>query len=262
MLCLKHALSMGAALGLLAATPAFAEGPYVGVSGGVALPQKSQNKGTFTSTVPATPAFPAIASGTPLEWRTKFDTGYNISAFAGYRFEGGFRIEAEIGYSQFNVKTHSGVTVGGTNIDALDVAVLTRGTPAAANPSVGAVVGNGNFGRVKNLGGYANAYYDFNAGGKFQPYLGGGVGIQRVSVNYSPSNVQVGIGKKTVFAYQLMAGATYKVSPGLELFAQYNYRAASRAQIPLQLLPATLGVESKQSLISVGLRIPLGGGSE
>jgi opacity protein-like surface antigen len=262
MLCLKSVFSIGAALAALAAAPALAEGPYVGVSGGVALPQASKNAGTFTSTVPATAAFPAIPSGTTLDWRTKFDTGFNISALAGYRFPGGFRVEAELGYSQYGVKTHSGVTVGGTNIDALDVAVLTRAAPAAGNPTVGAVVGNGNFGRVKNLGGYANAYYDFNAGGNFQPYLGGGVGVQQVSVNYSPSNVKVGIGKKTVFAYQLMAGATYKISPGLELFGQYNYRAADRARIPLSLLPADLGVESKQSLISVGLRIPLGASAE
>ncbi len=241
------------------AAPAFAEGPYIGISGGAALPQDSKNKGIFTTTVPATAAFPAISSGTPLEWRTEFDTGFNISALAGYRFDNGLRIEAELGYSQYDVKTHRDVTVGGTNIDALDVAVLTRGAPAAANPRVGAVVGNGNFGRVKNLGGYANAFYDFNHGGTFQPYVGGGVGVQQVDVNYSPSNVKIGIAKKTVFAYQAMAGATFKISPGLELYGQYTYRAADRAKIPLSLLPATLGVESKQSLISVGLRIPFGG---
>jgi opacity protein-like surface antigen len=245
--------------GAAASTPALAGGPYIGVAGGVALPQDSKNKGAFTTAVPAANGFPAIPSGTSLEWRTKFDSGFNISALAGYRFDNGLRLEAELGYSQYDVKTHSGVTVGGTNIDAVDVAVLTRGVPAATNPKVGAVVGNGNFGRVKNLGGYANAYYDFNHGGTFQPYIGGGIGVQQVDVNYSPSNVKIGIAKKTVFAYQAMAGATYKISPGLEIFGQYTYRAADRAKIPLTLLPATLGVESKQSLISVGFRIPFGG---
>lgn len=244
----------------LGSAPALAGEVYVGVSGGVALPGASKNNGAITKDVPATAAFPAITTGTPVEWRTEFDTGFNLGGQLGYRLDNGFRVEAELAYSQYNVKTHKGVTVGGTNIDAVDSAILTRGAASTTNPTVGAVVGNGKFGRVKNLGGFANAYYDFNNAGSFQPYLGGGVGFQQVDINYSPSNVVIGVGKKTVFAYQLMAGATYKISPGLELFGQYNSRAADRARIPLTLLPADLGVQSKQSLLSVGVRIPFGGG--
>ncbi len=46
----------------------------------------------------------------------------------------------------------------------------------------------------------------------------------------------------------------------MEIFGQYNYRDAGSTKMQLDLLPADLRAESKQSIISLGLRIPLGGG--
>lgn len=244
------------------ASPVLASGPYVGVSAGATLPEKSNDRGTFTSTVPATADFPAIASGTDLSLETRFKTGYNISGFAGYRFDNGLRLEAEVAYSENRVKDHRNLTVGGTVIDGLDVAVLTRAAAAAANPRVGTVIGNGGGGRTTNWAFMANAYYDFNAGGSLQPYVGGGIGAKIVDVRYSPSGVGVSQGDKTVFAYQGMAGLTYKISPSFEVFGEYKYRGADRANVPLQLLPARWGVESNQSILSLGVRIPFGGSSE
>jgi opacity protein-like surface antigen len=232
---------------------------YVGVSVGATLPQDSKNKGEFTATVPATAAFPAIPTGTELGWTTEFDTGYNISAQIGHRFSGGFRIEGEFNYNRSGIDTHKNLSVGGANIDALDSAVLTRGAAAATNPTVGTVIDSG-IGSQKNYGIFANAYYDFNSGGSFQPYLGGGVGAQRAKFDYRPSNVDVGQGSDTNFAWQLMAGATYKIGPSMEIFGQYNYRDAGKTLMKLDLLPADLNAESKQSIFSLGLRIPLGGG--
>jgi opacity protein-like surface antigen len=250
---------MLAATSLMAlSAPALAGEPYVGVSVGATLQQKSKDRGTFTATVPATAAFPAIASGTPVELETRFKTGFNVSGYAGYRLDNGFRVEAEVGYSENDVKRHNNLTVGGTNIDALDVAVLTRGVPAAANPTVGTVIGNGGTGRLRNWSIFGNAYYDFNREGSLQPYIGGGLGVQEAKVRYQPSDVAVASGKKAVFAYQLMAGATYKISPSFELFGQYNYRSSDRANIPLSIVPATFDVQNKASVVSLGMRIPLG----
>ena len=67
-----RAISMLAATSLLAlSTPAWAGEPYVGVSVGATLPQKSNDRGTFTADVPATADFPAIPSGTPLTLDTR-----------------------------------------------------------------------------------------------------------------------------------------------------------------------------------------------
>lgn len=260
---MKHSiLYIGAALVGVLAVPAIAQAQtYVGASTGLTLPNDSKNIGEFTATVPATATAGAIPSGTSLAWDTEFKNGYNISGQIGHRFDGGFRVEGELNYSRSSIDGHRNVTVGGANIDGADVSILTRGAPAATNPTVGTVVGAPG-GKLENYGAFANGYFDFNSGGSFQPYVGGGVGFQKVKVDYQPSGVDIGQGDKTKFAYQLMAGATYKMGPGLEIFGQYNYRDAGRTKFGLDLLPADLSVQNKQSIVSLGLRIPLGGASE
>ena len=245
------------ALAALVAFPgaALAQGPYVGVSGSVVLPEDSSNEGEFDATVPATPDFGEIPTGTELAWNTEFDTGWAISGQAGYAFTNGFRLEVEASYSEYDVDTHTGLTVGGTNIDGVDVAILTRGAADPANPTVGAVIADGQ-GKVSNFGLFGNVYYDIQTGTPFKPYVGGGIGYQWVDVDYSPSGVAIGNDDDGVFAYQLMAGASFDVTPNVQLFGQYTWRdATEEAEIPLTLVPATLEVESSQSLISAGVRV-------
>ena len=149
--------------------------------------------------------------------------------------------------------------MGGTNIDGSDVAILTRGAASAANPTVGEVIADGQ-GKVKNFGLFANAFYDIETGSGFKPYLGAGAGYQWVDVRFAPSGVDVADDDDGTFAYQLMAGASFAVSDKVDLFAQYTWRDTFEdADIALNLLPATLGVESQQSLVSAGLRLHLGG---
>lgn len=239
-------------------TAAMAEGVYVGVGAGVSLPGDSKNRGAFNNPVPATPDFGAIPADTPLAWDTDFDTGLALSGQIGYKFDNGFRLEVEGAYSRYDVAGHSGLTVGGANIDGVDVAVLTRGAANAANPTVGAVIADGQ-GRVSNFGLFANVFYDIDTGTAFKPYVGAGAGVNWVDVNYRPSNVQVGSGNEAGIAYQLMAGASFELSPRAELFGQYTYRAnANRADIDLTLLPATLGVQNHQSVLTAGLRFKFG----
>lgn len=248
----------------LIAVPASAQsetksGPYIGVSGGIALPGDSSNPGEFDADVAATPDFDAIPAGTELGWETENDNGYAISGQFGYAFENGIRVELEGAYTDYDVGTHTGLTVGGADIDAVDSAVLTRGPADAANPTVGAVIADGQ-GSVKNYGLFGNVYYDIDTGSAIKPYVGAGLGYQWTEVNYSPSGVDVGDDDDGVLAYQLMAGASFELSDQAELFGQYTYRAnAEDADIPLNLLPATLGVESDQSIVSAGIRFRFGG---
>jgi opacity protein-like surface antigen len=240
------------------AVPAAAQ-TYVGVSGGISLKNDSENKGVFTGTVPATtvaPIYGPIPTDTTVGWNTEFDKGLNINALVGHRFEGGLRVEAQLSYTKNGVKRHSDLAVGGAVVDAVDASVLTRGATVGA--TVGTVLDSG-IGKTKSLGLYANGYYDFNAGGSFQPYVGAGVGLSRNKVDFRPSNVDVGQGSQTKFSYQLMAGATAKVSDNFEIFGQYTYRDAGKTKFALDLLPADLSVSGKQSIVSLGVRIPFGG---
>lgn len=241
------------------ATVAHAGETYVGASAGINLQNDSKNRGRITTAIPSTAAFPAIAADTPLTWTTDFDNGLDLNLMAGHRFDNGFRVEVQGFYNRANVNRHTNLAVGGTVIDGLDSAVLTRGAASATNPTVGAVLST-DTGRLKNYGAFANAFYDVKAG-SFMPYVGGGIGFQRENVRFNPSGVAVANQGKTVLAYQAMAGATYKISPSLELFGQYTYRIADRAKVNLILLPAELGVKSKQSIFNVGFRIPFGGGN-
>ncbi|MEL6878120.1 MAG: P44/Msp2 family outer membrane protein, partial [Pseudomonadota bacterium] len=175
---------------LLAPGVALAEGPYVGVSGGISLPSDSQNSGEFDADVAATADFDAIPAETPLGWQTDFDNGFAIGGQVGYAFENGFRLELEGAYSEYDVSGHSGLTVGGADIDGVDVAVLTRGVPDAANPTVGEVIADGQ-GKVTNFGVFGNVFYDINTGGAFKPFIGGGLGYQWVDAEFTPSGVDV-----------------------------------------------------------------------
>jgi opacity protein-like surface antigen len=256
----KLSLLLAAAIAVLTMSDLAQAQTYVGVSGGVTMPNDSKNKGTFTGTVPATtvaPIYPAIPSGTDLAWKTEFDRGYNISGQIGHRFEGGFRVEAEFNYNRAGIKRHSGVTVGTANIDAVDASVLTRGTTVGS--TVGTVVDSG-IGKQSSYGAFANGYYDFNSGGKLQPYVGAGIGLQRTKFDYRPSNIDIGQGSKTNLAWQAMAGVTYKISPSFEVFGQYNYRDSGSTTMKLDLLPADLKAKSRQSILALGLRIPFSGG--
>jgi opacity protein-like surface antigen len=258
----KPSLFLAAAIAAITLPGAASAQTYVGASAGVTKPDASKNKGRFTGTVPATtvaPIYPAIAPDTDLAWKTRFDKGYNISGVIGHRFTGGFRLEGEFNFSRSGVKRHRGLTVGGTDVDAVDASVLTRGTTVGS--TVGTVLDSG-IGKQRSFGAFANGYYDFNSGGNFQPFVGAGVGVQRTKFDYRPSNIDVGEGSDTNLAWQVMAGATYKVSPSFEVYGQYNYRNAGKTKLELDLVPADLNAKSRQSILSLGVRIPIGGGGE
>ena len=252
---MKKALvaSVGAVAFAMPAT-AMAGETYVGLSAGVALPADSQNQGEITGDIPATPDFGAIPAGTDLGWQTDFDNGFAINGQLGYALDIGFRVELEGSYSEYDVDSHSGLTVGGGDIDGVDVAVLTRGAPAAGNPTVGAVIADGQ-GKVTNFGIFANIAYDVDTGTAFKPFVGTGLGYQWVDIEFIPSGVPVANDDDGSFAYQVFAGASYELSETAEIFGQLTYRATTEdAEVPLTLLPATLGVESEQTLLSAGFR--------
>ncbi len=260
---MKKLLISGSVLALCAPVAAHAQdadsGPYIGFSGGYVLPGESDNSGAFDATVPATDDWPEIPEGTSLEWETEFDDGYALSGQIGYAFGNGLRAELEGAYTKYDVDSHSELTVGGTDIDALDVAVLTRAEPDDGNPTVGAVIADGQ-GSVKNFGLFGNVFYDIQTGSGFKPYVGAGLGYQWVDVDFSPSGVDVADDDDGAFSYQLMAGAGFAVTQSVDLFAQYTYRDTFEdAEVPLNLLPATLGVESQQSILSAGVRFRFGG---
>ena len=138
-----------ATAGLAIASPALAEGPYVGLEGGILFPQHM--RGTYTSTYSQTaqtpaPGTAAAAPGTGLVGTlptalttmpavttggasTRFKRGLDIDAIAGYNF-GMFRLEGELGYKRSSVKSFSQDTAFGTSVTSfLNPTGATTATP-------------------------------------------------------------------------------------------------------------------------------------
>ncbi len=188
------------AAAMLAATgsPALAaaDGPYVGIEGGVTLPQSSDFDVILnnTSTTPTTTT--TYSNG----YNVKYKPGWDVDAIAGYKF-GLFRIEAEGGYQRAKVKD---LNVNGTLLT--DVGTAAGTTATAADLGVGDSIG------VAFL--TANALLDSNFGGGFGGYAGGGIG--RAWASFSGD-------KDNAMAYTGIAGIRYAISPNIDAGIKYQY---------------------------------------
>jgi opacity protein-like surface antigen len=186
-------IATAAAVGAFA-TPAFAgaDGPYVGIEGGITLPQTNKydvtlNNGTTTTT---------YTDG----YKVKNKTGYDVDLLAGYKL-GLLRLEAEGGYQRAKVKN---LDVSSTLIS--DVGTAAGTTATAANFPVGSHMG------VKKL--IVNALADGDFGGGFGGYIGAGAG--RAWANYSGD-------KDSAWAYQGIAGLRYALTPNIDAGVKYEY---------------------------------------
>jgi opacity protein-like surface antigen len=250
-------LIIGAAFVLASTAAAHAQEWYAGGSIGILTQNDSNNSGStgaFNSGngAPAVPNGTAVAAGTPYGWTTEFESGMSASAEVGMRYGGGLRSGIELAYTKSDVERHAGVTLGGTNIDGVDAAVLT-GSATKLGATVGQIVNDGQ-GDISNTSLFANLYYDFNLGGAFEPYVGAGIGFAQVDVDYSPSGVGIINGDDTAFAWQLKGGVTWKMDQNWEAYGEYAYRQTDDITLDNKLFPGTLNIENTQSVFSVGVR--------
>ena len=248
-------LAAGVAISGVAAAQEY----YVGGSIGFTQQNDSSNSGStgaFTTGNLGDGSTLDVAAGTPYGWETEFDNGTAFSGEFGARYGSGFRAGVEIVYSQADVDTHTGVTLGGGSIDAVDAAAIA-GSPTALGVTVADVVADGQ-GEITTTGVYANGYYDFNQGGALQPYLGAGIGFADVSVTYRPSRIAVIDDSETKLAYQIKAGATWQLEGQWELFGEFAYRATEDVELDNQLFPGTLDIENTQNVFSIGARYRFG----
>jgi opacity protein-like surface antigen len=185
---------MAAAAAGAIATPAFAaaSGPYVGIEGGVTLPQSTNydvtvNNGTTSTT---------YDNG----YHARYKTGYDVDLLAGYKL-GLLRLEAEGGYQRAKIK---GLDVSSQLLT--DVGTTAGTTATSANLGVGNHIG------VKKL--MANALVDGDFGGGFGGYAGGGAG--RAWATFSGDN-------DSAWAYQGIAGLRYALTLNLDAGVKYEY---------------------------------------
>jgi len=240
--------------------PAFAQSTYI--SGSINLNSQSSSDntgqtGAFITGNLGDGSTLAVADGTDYGWNTEFDDGTAFGVEIGKRLGSGLRVALEGVYSTADVDTHTGVTLGGGSIDALDAASVA-GSPTPLGATVAQVVADGQ-GDIENTGIFANVYYDFNQRGMLRPYLGAGIGFVDAKVDYSPSAVGIINDSETNFSYQGKAGLTVDLDGPLEVFGEVTYRDMGNADLQNSLFPGSLKIENRQTLFGAGVRYSFGG---
>ncbi len=177
------------------ATPAFAaaDGPYVGVEGGVTFPRNTDLDVTLNQGATTTD----FSNG----YNVNYKAGYDVDLIAGYKL-GLLRLEAEGGYKHARIKDLNVSTPLVTGVGT------AAGVPVtAADFSVGNHIG------IKTL--MANALLDSNFGGsRFGGYAGGGAGRAWTSM---------GGDKDDAWAFQGIAGLRYDLTSNLDAGVKYRY---------------------------------------
>ena len=113
-----------------------------------------------------------------------FDTGYAYGATLGYEIGNQFRLEGELTYRGNHIDSVAGVSQGG---------------------------------KISSTALMANVFYDFATARSWAPYIGGGLGTARVSLE------RAGSANDRVLAYQLIGGLGYSVSPNTVVTFDYRY---------------------------------------
>jgi len=131
--------------------------------------------------------------GVPITVTTNI--GYAVGGFVGYDFGGGFRAEGELAYRRNGLDEQS----------ALGISFKMQGD-------------------VSSLAVMANGIYEFGSGASaFSPHIGAGIGVARFSfIDAGLVGGPTESDNDTVFAYQLILGVDYELSPTLSVFADYR----------------------------------------
>ncbi|HEX6102089.1 MAG TPA: porin family protein, partial [Alphaproteobacteria bacterium] len=152
--------------------------------------------------------------------------GWAAGAAVGYGFDFGLRAEGEIAYRSNELNRFN-------------------------------VVGNGlNFsGDATALSAMGNVWYEFPLSDTLRPFLGGGAGMAQISLEDAELlGVQVVDDSDWVFAYQLGAGLGYRLSPGLDLTAEYRYFGAEEANFELETAAGGAEAEYTSHSVLFGVR--------
>lgn len=223
---MRNALLASAAL-LAASMPAMADetlsGWYVGGSLGINWLQDT-NPHTFISS-------DALNTG--------FDTGWALMANVGYRFTGNVRAELELAYRDNDVNSIYEAPNGITPINHTHVG-----------------------GDVTQFSFMANALYDVQLIQNWTVSFGGGIGVVEADVDASGSGIRLirDAEDDWSFAWQLIGGFGYAVTPNTDAFVEYRYFANQDHDVVTYPngTPGRDSVDLNSHTVSLGFRYALG----
>ena len=190
---MRHYMLAGAAFAALASSPALAaaDGPYIGIEGGVSFPQSTDYDLRVQNGTTAVDYDDA--------YRVRSKTGYDVDLIAGFK-TGRFRIEGEAAFKRSSLKD---IEVSGPLLN--DVGDIVGGPVTDDDFDVD--------GKVSVASAMINGLLDFG-GPELGAYVGGGAGRARVSYDGD---------KDSAWAYQGIAGVRTAVSPNVDVGLKYRY---------------------------------------
>jgi OOP family OmpA-OmpF porin len=156
--------------------------------------------------------------------------------------EPGFAVGGEVGYG-----FDSGIRLGG------EITFRDNGQDSAEQRGDKLRLS----GETESVAFMANAYYDFDTGTAFTPYLGAGVGVALIDFNFA-----TGTGFEdtdAVFAYQAMVGVDYAVAPQIKIGLQYRFFGTQNPSFTDNIAsgPITLDGEYQTQNVLLTLRYAL-----
>jgi opacity protein-like surface antigen len=192
----------------------------------------------------------------------RFDSDFEIGGFFSLALGkntayGPFRSELEFSYSRNDVQDHDDLQALGANLSGVDVGALL-GAEEEVGLTIGRVLEDAQ-GQVTTIAAMINGFYDINvANERVHPYVGVGLGVMRINVEYDPSGLDFADDDEVNFAYQAMAGIDYDLTDTRVLHAGFRYRGAQPAEVSTG---GTLGLDSDlevdvdQFIAEIGYRV-------
>ena len=207
---------------IASATSAKAEGPYVGVEGGLYVQR------------PLAYNFVGLSNF----FSTKYARGIDIAGKAGYDLEG-VRIEGEIAYRRAPANQF------GFSIDGQPLAVQKGGAVSGSLNTVSAMF---------------NGYWDITQK-RLRPYVGAGIGVARIESNkvgYSGfGDAGIFLDKAGIaFAYNFMAG--FKARITRRVYANVGYKYTATPNFTLNVFNTSASTPTHSSSVLAGLSLSFG----
>ena len=227
-----------ATTGALAADGGF----YVGLGGGLVFAEDSDSIAQPSETYPS-----------PFDGTGTYDRGTAFTGALGYRFADGLRVEAELSYREHDFDEIA-VKEPGSLAELLPPEL--RQDPAALESLKGTHPADGGVSSVTLM---VNLFQDFDLGLGLKPYVGGGIGLSRVSMTASSGGRRTTDDDDTVFAYQLGAGLGYEFGgpSGRPIVVSLDFRHFATADPTFRgaVTGTPFDAEVGGNYLGVGLRI-------
>lgn len=180
--------------------------------------------------------------------RSYHDTGFLVGGVLGVAVRSwlNVRFEADLSYRRHQLDDLRLRRDGGLG-ESLGVAPLDGLSASELGLEVG--------GRTNVFAALANYWVDIPTGTPFTPYLGGGLGLARVTVrSIQLEGMELADDHDTVFAWQLGAGFDFALTPNWSLNAGYRWFNTSDAELEFTPTGETVSYPVRSHSILGGIR--------